>query len=184
MPKKNLFVFLFFSLFALPFFCFINFIFEDYYTNAQKCIQAFDLNYRENCMWGSVETFKHSLNLTSERMQKSFFKIYCCSFFRNEGRRILSVNDPFSVEKSGEYVITMLNGNPLDKKSKAKTVKFFLWTEKESRKLFDEQDLTKQEIVTFTVKLEKGKKYSFVIAEIEPIPAYITLIVSDKPIID
>jgi hypothetical protein len=182
MLKKNFFVFVFLSLLCFPLFCFINLLFEDYFTSAQKCLLAFDENYRENCMWGSVETLKNALNQKSDRGKESSFKVYCCSFFRNEGRRILSVNNPFSVEKKGEYTLTILNGNPLDKRSKAKIARLSLWNGKDSQKIFDEKDFTKQEIVTSTIKLEKEKNYLIVPEEIEPIPAYVTVIISDKPI--
>ncbi|MFB3851359.1 MAG: hypothetical protein ACE14Q_05485 [Acidobacteriota bacterium] len=182
MLKKNFFIAVLTVLFAFPIFCSLDYLFEDYFLSAKKCLQAFDENYRENCMWGNVETLKNALNQKSERMKESSFKIYCCSFFRNEGRRILSVNDPFSVEKTGDYVLTIVNGNPLDKKSKAKIVKLSLWDGKKSQRIFEERDLPAQEIITSVVKLEKEKNYSLILEEIEPIPAYLTIIVSDKKI--
>lgn len=133
-------------------------------------------------MWGSIETLKKGLNQTSEIVKRCAFKVYYCGFFRNEGRRILSVNDPFSTSKSGEYTLTVLNGNPNDKRSRAKAVKISLLTDKTSEKIFEETDFSKQERATKKIKLEKGKNYSFLIEQIEPIPSYITVLVSDNPI--
>ncbi|MCX7830789.1 MAG: hypothetical protein N2445_07005 [Acidobacteria bacterium] len=182
MTKKNYFFAVILLLSASPFFASFSYLFEDYFASANKCLRAFDENYREQCMWGSVETLKNALNQSSERSKKNLFKIYYCGFFRNEGKRILSVNDPFSVESSGEYIVTILNGDPSEKRSKAKVVKLSILREKTSERIFDEAEFRNQEKISVKIKLEKGKIYTLIPENLEPIPAYITVIISNKPI--
>ncbi len=133
-------------------------------------------------MWGNTETLKKSLNLIFETIKKSSFRVYYCGFFRNEGRRILSINDPFSVPQEGEYFLTVLNGNPRDKRSRAKMLRILLHNDKTSEKILEESDFSKEEKTTRKIKLEGGINYSLSIEQIEPIPSYITVLVSSNPI--
>lgn len=169
------------SFFAFSGFCSLSPLFDDYFESSYKCLQAFDENYRETCMWGSIETLKKNLN-TFETIKKSSFKVYYCGFFRNEGIRILSINDPFSIPKNGEYFLTVLNGNPRDKRSRAKMLRILLHNDKTSEKILEETNFSKEEKTIRKIQLESGINYSLQIEQIEPIPSYITVLVSDNPV--
>lgn len=157
----------------------VDFLFEDYFLGTKKCLQAFNEKYREDCMWGGVETLKSALNQIFNKPLTVFY----AGFFRNEGNKILSVNDPFSVNKKGEYFLTILNGNPSEKKGQVKIIKLVISSEKtKPETVFYETNFQNLNKTSLKIELDKGINYFLCPELIEPVSTYITVLISDKPI--
>jgi len=144
---------------------------DSYNKGLMKCFSVFDDQKRTSCYWGETETLKASLEASTAA------KICSVGFFRNE-RILVSTCESFAVPSSGTYILTVVNGNPLDKRGTAKSCSLSIWDGKSLTPLAEfknsEPRLEKE------IKLEAGRNYLVSADDITPVASYVTTIISEK----
>ena len=179
MKKQTLFALLS-TLLAVSCFSFGIYECMDSHNSAlMKCLSVYNDERRLSCFWGVTETLKASLESAAKDKTSPMWKaeILSVGFFRNE-RNIISTGEEFAVGKTGTYFLSVANGNPLDKKSRAERYSLSLWDGEKMTSLGvsvkDDCGLEKE------LSLETGKNYTIIVDELAPVASYITTIVSDR----
>ncbi len=155
--------------------------FDGYYKGLYKCLSIFDEQRRQDCFSRELQTLKASLDAASAEPRSNLngVKVFSLGFFRNE-RKLVPISEPFSVPATGTYYLTIVNGNPLDGRSMAERCVLALWGDKGVEPL---AELGRSEPrAEKTIRLEGGKTYSIGVDGLDPVPAYVTVLISDKPL--
>lgn len=179
MKKQTLFAFL--SAF-IAVSCFSFGVYEcldSYHGALMKCLSVYDNQKRQDCYWKEADNLRASLESAAADKSTTLYgtKIISVGFFRNEVNMV-SACESFTVPSTGKYYLTILNGNPRDKKSRAQECSLFLWDGKALlplAKFGQSEQKTEMEIV-----LETGKTYLISAEEIVPVASYVTTIISDR----
>lgn len=152
---------------------------DSYHRALIKCLSVYDDQKRQDCYWAETENFRASLEAAAADKSTTLLgtKVISVGFFRNE-IKLVSACESFSVPSTGTYYLTVLNGNPHDRKGRAETCALLLWDGKVLRSLAkfgQAEQKTEKEIA-----LEAGKTYLISADEISPVASYVITIISDR----
>lgn len=180
MPRKTMIPTLLLVLAAVSSFPFgLYECFDGYYKGLYKCLSIFDDQRRQDCFSRELQTLKASLDAASAdpRSNLNGVRVFFLGFFRNE-RKLVPITESFTVPTGGTYFLTVVNGNPLDGRSRAEKCVLVLWNDKGVSPLAELDSSEPQ--VEREIKLEAGKTYFVSADRLDPVPAYVTVLITDK----